>query len=500
MAKLSKKLTEQRESALAAVTAITAKAEAENRDLTSSEKGECDAHSERAGRLSVEITTARDAEQARKAEKAAEARTANGLDTVTPDNASGIHVKTSERTYRKNGEHNYFMDLASRAAGKTAPAQRLARYAQEVSVDAQEADARIKAGSARDWKPGQVADEYLVRQARSGMQEAGVGELHARTGDLSTTATAGGDFVVPQYDTADWVRYARPGRVYADACHKLDLKPGGMSILVPKVTTGAVTASQATQNTAIEDSAAVTATTTVPIVTIAGQQSVSQQIIDRADIDFVAAISEDLNADLAREVDYQVINGSGSSGQLLGSLNTTGITSTVWSEVSPTYELLWAQIASTKGSIASTRFLPATHMFMTPDWWEYLESSFDSNGRPLIVPTANGPFNAVQVVQENAVAEGLTGGTVLGLAVNQDFNIPANLGSGTNESHIVVARMDDQWLWEGPLMARALPQTLGNQLTVLLQVWEYAAFTAARYPKSMGAITGTGTIVPAFAL
>jgi hypothetical protein len=61
-------------------------------------------------------------------------------------------------------------------------------------------------------------------------------------------------------------------------------------------------------------------------------------------------------------------------------------------------------------------------------------------------------------------------------------------------------------LWEdGDGMPKQLrfEQTLGNQLTVKLVVYGYAAFTAGRYPGAFGKtggldVTGGGQIAPAF--
>ena len=76
--------------------------------------------------------------------------------------------------------------------------------------------------------------------------------------------------------------------------------------------------------------------------------------------------------------------------------------------------------------------------------------------------------------------------------------IPQGLGVGTNQDIVLVYKADDSILYESPVISRALPQTLGNQLTVLVQLYEYAAFTANRYPKSTGVISGTGLVTPVF--
>jgi hypothetical protein len=45
-------------------------------------------------------------------------------------------------------------------------------------------------------------------------------------------------------------------------------------------------------------------------------------------------------------------------------------------------------------------------------------------------------------------------------------------------------------LWESGIRARVLPETKAANLTVLLQLFGYVAFSAARYSQSIVEITG----------
>lgn len=65
--------------------------------------------------------------------------------------------------------------------------------------------------------------------------------------------------------------------------------------------------------------------TNAPVWTIAGQQGLSIQLIDQSPIAFDDVVFRDLVADYASKLDNQVIVGSGTSGQVLGVHNTTGI-------------------------------------------------------------------------------------------------------------------------------------------------------------------------------
>jgi hypothetical protein len=116
-----------------------------------------------------------------------------------------------------------------------------------------------------------------------------------------------------------------------------------------------------------------------------------------------------------------------------------------------------------------------------------LQSLLDLQQRPLLLPLANNPMNAGGIVTD--VASQQVVGNMLGLPVVADPNLPINLGSGT-EDPVLVMRASDIVLWEGGIRARVLPEPKAQNLTVILQVYGYLAFSAARYPQSVVEITG----------
>ena len=81
-------------------------------------------------------------------------------------------------------------------------------------------------------------------------------------------------------------------------------------------------------------------------------------------------------------------------------------------------------------------------------------------------------------------------GSIQGLPVVTDPNIETNLGAGGDEDPVYVLRASDVVLWESGIRARVLPETKATTLTVLLQIYSYLAFSAARYPTSIVEITG----------
>jgi hypothetical protein len=115
---------------------------------------------------------------------------------------------------------------------------------------------------------------------------------------------------------------------------------------------------------------------------------------------------------------------------------------------------------------------------------------------PLIVPLANGPFNAFATGNQDGFVpyEGNTGYKLLGLPISKDLNIPTP-GAGADQA--IVGNLDEVWAFEGPLVPRVVPQTLAPNLAVLLQLYSYGT-AIVRYPLAVQAISGIGMATIAF--
>lgn len=306
-----------------------------------------------------------------------------------------------------------------------------------------------------------------------------------RAGDLTTVAGAGGDFAPPEWLVDQFIALARPGRVFADLLHHEVLPSGVSSINLPKVATGSATGAQATQNTALTDTAMTTGAVSGAINTIGGKQIVSMQLLEQSGIPFDRVILADLTADYAKQLDAQVV------GNVVG---TSGIISVTDSAAAPgvTAADVYGDVANAVQQVATNRYLPPTHIVMTPARWYWLVSQVDSQNRPLVVP--NGPaFN--QLAESNGnVAQGLVG-TMLGLPVYLD---PQVATAAASAHEIVLARFDDLWLFESPLQSASFDATYADQASVLFRVLAYNAFIC-RYSKSVAQIGGAGYTAPTFA-
>lgn len=319
--------------------------------------------------------------------------------------------------------------------------------------------------------------------------------------DISRTDGAGGDFVPPIWLMNEYAEFARAARVTADLVTKMALPAGTDSINIPKITTGTATAFQASDNGSTTTRDMVTGVATAPVRTISGYENVSIQLVEQSPLagGLDRLVFGDLMADYALQLNTAVAgNADGSSGALRGLINlgadTTNGIPTTWTETTPTAANGVKAIAQALSKIANNRFKPTEAIVMNPSMWYWLQSATDSAGRPLVVPTGAGPFNANGVVNAPGQSAGLVG-TIAGVPTYIDATLPKNYGAATNQSPILVGKFSDSYLFESGVKTRVLPDVLSANLTVRFQVYGYAAL-AHRFDKSVSAITGTGTVSP----
>lgn len=313
---------------------------------------------------------------------------------------------------------------------------------------------------------------------------------------IGTGATPG--FVPPEYLGDLFAAFPRAGSVVPNLVFRTQLPDTGMTVTVPRVTTGPAVAAQATENTAVQNTDAAATNLTVNVNTIAGQQVVSRQLVERSN----PSVDQMLFAELARayftELDNQMLNGSGAGGTHLGVRNVAGINAVSYTDASPTLPELTPKIADAAQRVQSNRFTGPTAVIMHPRRWGWCTAAIDTNNRPLVTPSTNaGPTNAAGV--QTSIGYGQQVGELAGIPVFTDANIPTNLGGGT-EDCIIVANWPDQVLLEAPgapFMFR-FDHTQAQSLGVVLVVYGYTAFAAGRYPTGIAVISGTGLAAPTF--
>lgn len=311
---------------------------------------------------------------------------------------------------------------------------------------------------------------------------------------LTTVDGAGGDFVPPLWLVQDFLRLARAGRVAVDQLRQAPMPGGTDTISLPRLVTGTATGEQATQNTAVQNTDATTGSVSAAVATIAGQQVISQQLLDQSPVNMDDILLSDLAADYAIKADVFALNNNAAN--KVGLLNVATINAVTYTSGSPTAAGLYAKVADAIQQIHTNRFMSPDKILMHPRRWAWLLAAVDTTGRPLIVSDGAGMTNQVGN-QAGLVSQGYVG-TLQGLPVFVDPNIPINLGAGTNEDRIIVLRSEDSIFFESAPRSETFRETYAHQLSVLLRLYAYVAIHASRYPKSIAVISGTGLITPTF--
>jgi HK97 family phage major capsid protein len=470
-------------------------------------------------------------EQATREERARASRA--GQEPATVDDggsgaptATGMQV-TEQLTYTQHGPNSYYLDLAraefNRGADVAGARERLNRHAAELRVELPRRQER-RAQAARERIEGLHTGSRREERALEQFGRAGGQMFEQRA--INRTDGTGGYFVPPLWEIDQYAMYLRAGRVLADQCRSIPLPSGTDSINLPRITTGTATGVQTADGGSVPSRDLADNFSNALVRTIAGQEDVAIQLLDQSPIAFDQVISQDLMADYAMQLDGQVLLGSGASGQLTGMYShgtitggsteavivngVTGTTTAQWVGASSFY----AGVGQLMSQISRNRFRPVTAVVTNPAVWFALATSADTNNRPLVVPSIQGPFNAAASFDTGAMAEGPVG-TILGRPWYVDANIPLTFGgattnpsmattsaghtsptdgsgSGDTFTPVLAAVWDDLLIFEGDIRTRVLQEILSGTLQIRFQVYGYVAFMKDRYQDANSRIISYG--------
>jgi len=402
---------------------------------TPSEDADLDALEERARKAESEVD--RRSKIIERIEKIEEARSSGPVPVLTPSEEPRIAVVSEEQTYRPDGRASFFRDL-------------------------------ITAKNDRD------AMDRLMRH-RSETEERDV-------------SSASNGFIPPVYLSQYMVEVPRAGRPFADVLPKAALPASGTSFTLPKLSTGGAVAAQ-TDGGSVQETDPTTATVTTYVRTVAGQVDISQQLLDRSDPSFDAVVFRDLINAYDSELDRQTLVGASGSNEHVGLANVSSINTVTYTSGTPTAAEALPKIYDAIQKVASSRYMYPTHLVMHPRRAAFFAAGLSSTF-PLF---QQGGLNQAAGEQNGGVV-----GTIAGLPVVIDANIPVTDGAGTNQDAMYVVHMPDLVLMEGEIRTRVMEQPLSDTLEVRLQVFGYSAFASERYAKGICKISGTGLVTPSF--
>lgn len=439
------KLQEQRVSKTSLIDSTLTRAADENRDITEIElaniqalKLEVEKLDERIGQIAeIETRNMANAEIAARLETAAPAETRTG----------GYKVTSEEATYHARSANDFLGDaMAAEFGGSYEARERIARYQNEVRLEKRDSGSSNFAG-----------------------------------------------LVIPQYLVDQFAPLRRAGRPTLDISTNAALPASGMTVNIGRLTTGITSYVQASENTAPTESNPDDTLLTVNVNTVASMFDISKQAVLRG-----TGVETQLLGDAIRSyqtrLDGLAVNGSGSSGEHRGILNTSGIGSVTYTDASPTWAEFFPKLVEAVSDISTDYFGHATHIVAHPSLIGCWLRALDSTNRPIFSPTAGNPFNAPGTYDRPGYDLG--GLQVLGIPVVADANVPTNLGTGTNETAVIVGDFRESYIWEdqggNPLYVR-FEQPDGN-IAIRTVVFGFSAYTAGKYPTAFSAITGTGLI------
>lgn len=492
------KLLEERAGLATAMTAVLEGPQKENRALTTEESAKFTEATAALEAHDGKITEARkqlEAAEAAEQRKSATNDLAAKLGQINPTDGR-IQVVSEPTVYGRGLRHSYWLDLARAQldqgdgdGGVQSARERLRRHAVELDVDLPKREAKRMARARGDLEQLDRDERHYQRGLESLFERSPVKEQRVNP---NRTDGQGGYFVPPLWLIDEYIDVARFGSPIANSVRNMVLPPGTDSINVPKVATGTATGVQTADAAAVTSTDLTDTFVNAPVRTIAGQQDIAIQLLDQSPISFDEIVFADLLADYAVRKELQVINGSGSSGQVKGLLNVSSINAITYTDSDPTLPEMWVPWIKSISQIFSNRKMAATATFTLPAIWYWACSQLDTTNRPLIIPEQMGPYNPM-ALQTGEAAEGPVGRLTVGTPVILAGNMPTTLGGGT-ETRTITLRTPDIYLWEGGMRTRILTEVLSGTLQVRCQVYNYLALMSERRPQSISVISGTGMI------
>ena len=436
----SAQLTEKRASMIERAETIVREAQEMVRELSPDEdKAVADALEE-VKELDEQIR--RHVELEQRATQAAEARKENNVEQAVTT------IKSEPRTYSAKGDHSFMRDAYSAQFNNDfAASERLSRHMNEEKIERR---------------------------------------------DVTSAAFAG--LIVPQFLTDLAAPFARAGRPFLDVARKHQLPAEGLTISISKVTTGSATAVQ-TEGSAVQETNMDDTKLDVNVVTVAGQQNVSRQAIERGtNID--SLVMADLVSAYHTNLESLFVTTQASTS--LTNVITQVVT---YTDASPTVAELYPKIVDAIQRIQTNFFAGPNFILMHPRRLAFILAAVDDQKRPLAVPVPNFNGQPAFASGNGAPVYGNSGYTMLGLPIITSANVITNNGTGTNEDVIIIGNTQEAHLFEQgsgePMMLR-FEQPKAAELDITMIVYGYSAFTADRYNKAFALVGGTGLVTPTF--
>ena len=359
-----------------------------------------------------------------------------------------------------------------------------ARSSQPILVEGDDVRIEVRKEESIYRPDGQVSFFRDVIHAHSGDSEAR-DRLHRHSVEMRdvTAASGGAGYIPPVYLSEYAAPKARAGGPLLAQLPKAPLPDAGMTVSVPRVTTGTAVAVQ-TENGSVQETDFVSSQLSTAVRTIAGQSDISVQFFERSFPGADVVIADDLARAYTTEFDRQLINGLSASSEHTGLLNVSSIGSVTFTSSTPTASDFLSPIYKAIATVTGAYYESPTHIVMHPRRAAFLAAG---------VSTSTPIFQQGGLMMANGEQDMGLAGTIAGLPVVVDANVPTTLGDpGTNQDAILVINANALRVMEGQPRFKVHESVGSGTLTVRLSYYGYSAFMSGRYPEAICKITGTG--------
>lgn len=372
---------------------------------------------------------------------------------------SPARVLSEPLTYTPHSGNSFFADLVrAQVRRDSAARERLTRHEREML----------------EWR---TAEDKRAADNRRLLEALGV-EMRINP---STTSGQGGEFGPPAWLISQFGTAATAGRVLADVIGSQPLPAGVSSIHIPRMTQGGTVAVQSGQAGAVSSLDEVTADANSPIVTISGEQDVSQSLFDQSPVGYDQVAYTDLSRNYNRALDSELFTGNGQSGRFLGLLNLAGNVPGANANLDgsgvTSFTLFWPMMGRLAATVGNARLLPAEHFFMAPRRWAWVASSFDSSNRPITSPGHDPSLDTPGLSMAGSTRA--VGSMIGRKPVWEAGAIPA----GTSADFVVACRPSEHLLFESAPRLTVNVEPDSGTLQVKIRMHRYVAYIPHRYPN-----------------
>ncbi|WP_291378869.1 hypothetical protein [Demequina sp.] len=299
-------------------------------------------------------------------------------------------------------------------------------------------------------------------------------------------------WAVPTYLVDEFAPNAKKGANFVENCRKHPLPESGLTAYLSKVTTGTSADEQAAEGDTVDETDIDDTLISIPIYTVAGSQTTSRQLIDRAP-GALDVTMEDLVRSYYTDADNKAINRASTG------LNAVATVLT-YTDASPTAQEFYSKILQAGAAVETAKLDQDSELLVLlhNTRWLWLQNQFVSTW-PFIAGRMSGA-NGQGAASGAGYGPGIRGYLPSDYPVITDNNIVTNLGAGTNQDRAYVLDKNEAHVWvddSQPLLIKA-EQTQAKKLAVDFVVYGYQANCFNRYSGAVQAIDGTGLVTPAF--